>query len=39
LPPALWLTVPLEAIARACFSATALSRLSGLTADKPWARR
>ncbi len=39
LPPALWLTVPLEAIARACFKATAPRRLSDLTAGKPWARR
>ena len=28
-----------EAIARACVSATALSRLSELTAGMPWARR
>jgi hypothetical protein len=35
----LWLAVPVEAIARACFNATALRRLSSLTAGRPCARR
>ena len=39
LPPAKWLTVPVAAIACACFSATAPSRLSDCTAGRPWARR